>query len=1347
MPYQSIFSGANPALGGKTDPYAADFVPGRSAAINAQIAASQPKVVTKPAPYVNKGTAFSKLANKLGSIAAPSTAGAEAAQRSLDATNAKLLQVLKDPSIPVARKQGAYQAFLSTYDPSQASADTKAIHDAASVMGLAKNVASGLTSAQQVVAKGVGYATGANKVLNQQQQRGASVDLQNALLAAKLRQQGKLTNAQTQALVSSDLPSQTAANTKTVEEGTNKRSFAANAALTALQPFLLSDAGLVGANSAYRAGEGIQAVRSGQLVSRVPEALQASRSAQTAFQAASGGAAGVLGALGSPKTDAKSVIKAGLINAAIPLGFHGATSAIGALKGGAEAAPGLEDVLSAGQTHELATEQEQKLLTAGGQHQLPAVSDSTKAIQQTAGEKGGTFGAAAKASGAAAKVQSKTEAALNAIDERLAAIDRGDEFATPAERKDLFTTRQVLSGSSPAVRDETKATVSALTEQHANADVERGSHTLEQAVGRANSPLQKLQDSLPKGYVVDKTGSVFDTAGKELTTGQLQELTQEPFLTQFEHASQSGDTATMQKIADEHPGDARVHVGATADRPKTGFMSQIGENPSPDAPLPIKLSKGESNIKGAVKEIKNWFSLGKEAKPVQTDLRSTMGSLNAQKATEARGLEETTRLFNKMSPTEHGAFIQAMDTGARQATPELQAVADAFKPELEKDLKLAREIKPETGELENYFPHGGVWENSKDVSGFLKEWAKPGLGGKPSALESRGVPTIYDGIQAGLVPKETNPATLFLRNRSQLLQAKAAQDFLEQQTAKGINPDLSQKVVDRWLQQGLTGNAIYRTVNDAATALNSVQLGFSGFHFASTAMNSVFSKFGDGLRALETGHVGLAAKDAVSTPVAPIIDALKGRGLISQEAEGVSNKYTEAAHLANFPLGTKVDFQTTGLAKTLQDFKTGNIKGILGTPLTAPFRAIADVSKPLMEHWVPAIKAGAFKNAMDVEFAKLGEGASKDELAAAAQRVGDSIDNRFGQLTRDNIFWDARLKDTTKVLMRSDAWNIGTVREVGGGAKNLLMPSTYKALAKGEGLPTSTNYVLSLAAGTAMIGGTIQYLFTGVWPKQPIDYFYPRTGKIDKNGNPERVSLPTYSKDIFSFFHNPVQTVGNKLTPIIGPIKGIASNKDYFGNMVRNPTDSVKQQAKQVGNFLGKQVLPFSLTNANQRVDKGVGTKAQSFLGVNPAPSYITKSKFEQSVQSALNTALGSKALTPEQQSLNDSKSQAKQSAQTGDPSKIDALVKSGQLTKKQGEDLKTSSHNTSLSNQFSYLMSVDRPAAARLVKNASPSDVKELGDKNKLIQALQKTTHSKTAKPDTIKASYDLINALNAIK
>jgi hypothetical protein len=83
----------------------------------------------------------------------------------------------------------------------------------------------------------------------------------------------------------------------------------------------------------------------------------------------------------------------------------------------------------------------------------------------------------------------------------------------------------------------------------------------------ANPELAKLQAQLPKGYTAQADGSVLDPKGQEMTMGAVQDLVQPKYITEFEHATKTGDHATMQRIAAEHPNDNRVHIGVTDTKP------------------------------------------------------------------------------------------------------------------------------------------------------------------------------------------------------------------------------------------------------------------------------------------------------------------------------------------------------------------------------------------------------------------------------------------------------------------------------------------------------------------------------------------------------------------------------------------------------------------------------------------------------------------------------------------------------------------------------------------------------------------------------------------------------------
>src|SRR5260370_669343 len=59
--------------------------------------------------------------------------------------------------------------------------------------------------------------------------------------------------------------------------------------------------------------------------------------------------------------------------------------------------------------------------------------------------------------------------------------------------------------------------------------------------------------------------------------------------------------------------------------------------------------------------------------------------------------------------------------------------------------------------------------------------------------------------------------------------------------------------------------------------------------------------------------------------------------------------------------------------------------------------------------------------------------AHPDVLNAELQKAGDSIDDRFGEMNMNNIFWSRTTKDIAHLFTRSIGWTYGTIRQVGGG--------------------------------------------------------------------------------------------------------------------------------------------------------------------------------------------------------------------------------------------------------------------------------------------------------------------------
>jgi hypothetical protein len=123
-------------------------------------------------------------------------------------------------------------------------------------------------------------------------------------------------------------------------------------------------------------------------------------------------------------------------------------------------------------------------------------------------------------------------------------------------------------------------------------------------------------------------------------------------------------------------------------------------------------------------------------------------------------------------------------------------------------------------------------------------------------------------------------------------------------------------------------------------------------------------------------------------------------------------------------------------------------------------------------------------------------------------------------------------------------------------------------------------------------------------PQTLRDYFYPRTGKKDQEGNEERLQLPTYMKDVMSYHQHPVRTVINKLSPMLNMMSEMYQNQDFYGDQIRNGNDPAVQQFSNIASYIGSQFIPFSVRGATEsrKREQTPAIQAMSYLGVTPAP-------------------------------------------------------------------------------------------------------------------------------------------------
>src|SRR5262245_59954946 len=113
------------------------------------------------------------------------------------------------------------------------------------------------------------------------------------------------------------------------------------------------------------------------------------------------------------------------------------------------------------------------------------------------------------------------------------------------------------------------------------------------------------------------------------------------------------------------------------------------------------------------------------------------------------------------------------------------------------------------------------------------------------------------------------------------------------------------------------------------------------------------------------------------------------------------------------------------------------------------------------------------------------------------------------------------------------------------------------------------SYIAGLTFVTAIVGSMINYLYTGERPQGIVDMFYPRTGNTDDKGRPERLSLPTYAKDVVAYIKNPTETFHHKTRPLTGVVWDMLANEDFYGGEIRHKDDPIMQQLLDVATYVG----------------------------------------------------------------------------------------------------------------------------------------------------------------------------------
>jgi len=160
-------------------------------------------------------------------------------------------------------------------------------------------------------------------------------------------------------------------------------------------------------------------------------------------------------------------------------------------------------------------------------------------------------------------------------------------------------------------------------------------------------------------------------------------------------------------------------------------------------------------------------------------LRSNVSQLAHKDVVAVEALKKAHRAFTWMSDADSLDFIDRMERGAEQKTPELQKFSEMFRDLLDSRREEVRQIGKGHLEnfIENYFPH--IWKDPKKAKNIIMSiMGKKRLEGSKSFLKQRVIVSTKDGVERGLEPVSYNPVDLVLLKIHEMDRYIMAQDII-----------------------------------------------------------------------------------------------------------------------------------------------------------------------------------------------------------------------------------------------------------------------------------------------------------------------------------------------------------------------------------------------------------------------------------------------------------------------------------------------------------------------------------------------------------------------------------------
>jgi hypothetical protein len=630
-------------------------------------------------------------------------------------------------------------------------------------------------------------------------------------------------------------------------------------------------------------------------------------------------------------------------------------------------------------------------------------------------------------------------------------------------------------------------------------------------------------------------------------------------------------------------------------------------------------------------------------------------------------------------------FINDFEAGKKFDDPVLQKAADAYRSWgvkiYEQDQKYLG--KNQYDPLENYLYH--TFEKSDDLLDYMTKkygvkWGDPGF------IKDRSFETYAEAIRNGFKPKFTNPEDIMLARQHASDIAQMRLDVMREMELAGLavridkanakkppewastqrrapNGDMywvhnhAQAVLHNafdtpslWQMKGMGGDA-FRGAMELKNRLVPLVLGLSLFHPLHVATIDNTTAAVRATKLFTTGKINAAQyagritqsylySEGSFIPMSSVFRNPMEGGRLRKVWQGkIDDAYLTASDRLGLQYMTDGGFvpemSTQYRMTALENFKTAVAqRRMIKGAIEAPFALIDILQKPMFQVWIPNLKIASYlkdaKTAIEADPSLIHDSLKRQQVF---RKLAKSVDNRYGEMAYNTLFWNRMVKDAGVASSLSLGWNLGFLREYGGAAIDMgQMVTQRKGIkAKGqEGAFDRPTFTLMQSAQTLMYGGLITYGMTGMMPEGWLDYTFPRIGGENPDGSPKRINTMFYTREFVMIQKHIEQDgvvngvghlVANKASPVIGAVSEFLTGLNSLNQEIVDPEAPAHKRMQQRLMNVVKAAEPMSLRSIREEGASPI----MAFSGFSPAPKYITQSKTEGRIKSTFLKYYGQK--------------------------------------------------------------------------------------------------------------------------